>query len=52
MYSYLRPGCGYSKETATRDSSFDHKKQMFKLMDKKLLTILGLIFLFTQQAFS
>ena len=26
--------CGYSKEPSQLDSSFEHAKQMFKLMDK------------------
>ena len=30
--------CGYSKELFWRDCSFEHPKQMFKLMDKKILT--------------
>ena len=37
--------CGYSKELSQRDGSFEHPKQMFKLMDKKILTILGSKFL-------
>ena len=32
--------CGYSKESAQRDSSFEHPKHMQKIMDKKILTIL------------
>ena len=32
--------CGYSKEPSQQDGSFQHLKQMFKLMDTKILTIL------------
>ena len=38
--------CGYSKEPSQWDSSFEHPKQMFKLMDKKIFTILRSNFLF------
>ena len=31
---------GYSKEPSHRDSSFGHPKHMFKLMGKKIITIL------------
>ena len=34
--------CGCSKEPSQWDSSFEHPKQMFKLMDKKVFTILSL----------
>ena len=37
---------GYSKEPSQLDSSFEHAKQMFKLMDKKMFTLLLLMFLF------
>ena len=30
--------CGYSKEPSHRDGSFEHPKQMFTLMDKKLFS--------------
>ena len=29
--------CGYSKEPSHRDGSFEHGKQKFKLVDKKIL---------------
>ena len=32
--------CGYSKETFQWDCSFEHPKDIFKLMDKKIPTIL------------
>ena len=32
--------CGYSKESSQRDGSFEQTKQMLKLIDKKILTIL------------
>ena len=31
---------GYSKEPSQWDGSFEHPKQMFKLIDKKILTFL------------
>ena len=31
--------CGYSKEPS-RGGSFEHRKHMFKLMDKKIIVIL------------
>ena len=31
---------GYSKEPSHRDGSFEHPKHMFKLMGKKIITIL------------
>ena len=31
--------CGYSKEQSRWDSSFEHPKHMFKLMDKKIIAI-------------
>ena len=34
--------CGYSKEPSQRDGSFEHPKDMFRLMDKKIMTILRL----------
>ena len=37
-------GCGYSKEPSQWDGSFENPKQMFKLMDKKIFTILCPIF--------
>ena len=37
--------CGYSKKTSQWDGCFKHPKQMFKLMDKKIITILRLKFL-------
>ena len=38
--------CGYSKEPSWEDSSIEHPKHMFKLMDKKIITILRKLFLF------
>ena len=38
--------CGYSKERSQWDSSFEHPKQIFKLMDKKISTILCPKFVF------
>ena len=32
--------CGYSKEPSQFDVSFEHPKHMFKLMGKKIITIL------------
>ena len=32
--------CGYSKEPSQWDGSFEHPKHMFKLMGKKIITIL------------
>ena len=32
--------CGYSKEPSQRDGSFEHPQLMFKLMGKKIITIL------------
>ena len=32
--------CGYSKEPSQSDGSFEHPKHMFKLMGKKIFTIL------------
>ena len=32
--------CGYSKEPSKWDASFEHPKHMFKLMGKKIITIL------------
>ena len=32
--------CGYSNEPSQGDGSFEHPKHMFKLMDKKLITVL------------
>ena len=37
--------CGYSKELSQWDGSFEHLKHMFKLMDKKIITILRILFL-------
>ena len=37
--------CGHSKEPSHRDGSFEHPKHTFKLMDKKIIAILGLKFL-------
>ena len=37
--------CGYSKEPSHWDGSFEHPKHMFKLMDKKIITILRRKFL-------
>ena len=45
--------CGYTIEPSKRDGSFETPKQMFKLMDKKILTILKLkiiIFFFSGSA--
>ena len=36
---------GYSKEPSQWDGSFEHPKHMFKLMDKKIITILRRTFL-------
>ena len=36
---------GYSKEPSHRDGSFEHRKHMFKLMDKKIIAILRYCFL-------
>ena len=36
--------CGYSKEPSRWDGSFEHPKHMFKLMDKKITTILSIYF--------
>ena len=33
-------GCGYSKEPSQWDGSFEHPQHMFKLMGKKILTLL------------
>ena len=33
--------CGCSKEPSQWDGSFEHPKHMFKLMGKKIFTILG-----------
>ena len=38
--------CVYSKEPSQWDSSFEHPKQMFKLMGKKIFTILRSIFFY------
>ena len=35
---------GYSKEPSQWDGSFEHPKHMFKLMDKQIIKILGIIF--------
>ena len=32
--------CGYSKESSQWDASFEHPKQMFLLIDKKIFTII------------
>ena len=32
--------CGYSKEPSQLDGPFEHPKHMFKLMGKKIITIL------------
>ena len=32
--------CGYSKELSQGDGSFEHPKHVFKLMGKKIITIL------------
>ena len=32
--------CGYSEEPSHRDGSFEHPRHMFRLMDKKIITIL------------
>ena len=37
--------CGYSKEPYRCDGSFEHPKQMFKLMDKKMIAILRKLYL-------
>ena len=39
--------CGYSKEPSQWDGSFEHPKQMFEPMDKKIFIILRPKFLFT-----
>ena len=33
--------CGYSKEPSQLDGSFEHPKHMFRLMGKKMVTILS-----------
>ena len=38
--------CGNSKEPSQRDGSFEYPKQIFKLMGKKIITILHSLFLF------
>ena len=38
--------CGYSKEPAQWDGSFEHPKNMLKLMGKKIFTVLRLEFVF------
>ena len=38
--------CGYSKEPSQWDGSFEHQKQNFKQMDKKIITILRSTILF------
>ena len=35
--------CGYSKEPSQWDGSFEHQKHMFKLMGKKIITILRVL---------
>ena len=42
IFSFLNQNicCGYSKEASHRDASFEHPKQMLKLMVKKIFTIL------------
>ena len=42
VFSFLNQNfcCGYSKEPSQWDRSFEHTKQMFKLIDKKIFTIL------------
>ena len=37
--------CGYSNEPSRWDGSFEHPKQMLKLMDKKIIAILRKLFL-------
>ena len=37
--------CGYSKQVAQLDGSFEHPKHMSKLMDKKIMTIFHIIML-------
>ena len=37
--------CGYSKEPSQSGDSFDHKKQLLKMLRKEILTILRSIFL-------
>ena len=37
--------CGCSKEPSRRDNSFEHPKHMYKLMDKKIITLLPLKYL-------
>ena len=34
--------CGYAKERSHRDGSFEHPKDMFEFMGKKIITILHL----------
>ena len=36
--------CGYSKEPSQLDSSFEHPRHMFEIMDKKIIAILHRIF--------
>ena len=40
LISILNICCGYSKEPSQWDGSFEHPKQMLKLMSKKIFTIL------------
>ena len=42
IFLFLNPNicCWYLKEPSRWDGSFDHPKQMFKLMDSKIITIL------------
>ena len=39
--------CGYSKEPSRWDGSFEHPKQVFKVMDKKMFAILFSQYMFT-----
>ena len=48
IFSFLNQNicCRYSKEPSQRDGSFEHQKQMLKLIGKKIFTILRWKFLF------
>ena len=40
LFPIQRICCGYSKEPSQLDGSFEHPKQMLKLMGKKIIKIL------------
>ena len=43
LFLNLKICCGYSKEPSELDGSFEHPKQMFELLDKKIFTILHIM---------